>query len=305
MEGMQKNTIDKENIDYKKIKNERDEYFELLRNWLDDARLWQNISTRAPSPAGTNQNSHLNSSRNFAQSYVWDQNFINNILRQRVPLGGYYTTLGNLQDIPLFATYPFNLTPNVRQPPTSYEFVIPPLWKRLVAEFIDFMILFSVKLALTFLLMESFNFINLDFYGFESFQKKLENPDIAYPMALEILTLEFLHRLVVCAFETYFLKGQLCATPGKRYMGLMVIKVNTLNLVPGRAIQTVTATGASPLGWQKSLLRSVLKTFIVGLLLPLCITFYIFPHNRTSYDMMTNTLVVESNSDFLMYHGLA
>lgn len=44
-------------------------------------------------------------------------------------------------------------------------------------------------------------FRDMEFYGFESFQKNLENPKVAMPMAIEWLTLEFLHRLIVCAYE--------------------------------------------------------------------------------------------------------
>lgn len=41
----------------------------------------------------------------------------------------------------------------------------------------------------------------MGFHGFESFQKNLENSEVAMPVAFELLTLEVLHRLIVCAYE--------------------------------------------------------------------------------------------------------
>lgn len=104
--------------------------------------------------------------------------------------------------------------------------------------------------------------------------------------------------------QTYFLQGKTCATPGKRCMGLMVVQVDNLNLIPNRPTETVSATGVKALVWQRALLRSILKHLIVGLLLPLAITFYIFPFNRTSYDMMCNTVVVEAHPEFLLYQAV-
>lgn len=86
-------------------------------------------------------------------------------------------------------------------------------------------------------------------------------------------------------------------------MGLMVITAENLSPVPGRMTETISATGAAPLGWQKSLTRAAMKNLFVGLLLPLCVAFYIFPHNRTSYDMMSNSIVVEYHQEFMVYHS--
>lgn len=41
----------------------------------------------------------------------------------------------------------------------------------------------------------------MGFHGFESFQKNLENSEVAMPIAVELLTLEVLHRIIVCAYE--------------------------------------------------------------------------------------------------------
>ena len=51
-------------------------------------------------------------------------------------------------------------------PPTPelewHEFTLPPLWKRVVAEIIDFFILFILKLVITFVAVDWFSLVDLD-----------------------------------------------------------------------------------------------------------------------------------------------
>ncbi|KAG5893187.1 hypothetical protein JTB14_016464 [Gonioctena quinquepunctata] len=282
---------------WKLHKLEREEYLEKLKKWLDDARLWH-YSICAGLPLNTDENSASDNSNqqihniyaNLTQANLLNDNgqrFFNNFANR------------NLANV----ISPQNtLTGQLAHTPGTYEFVIPPLWKRALAELMDFLLLFLFKMALTFILMESFDIIDMGFYGFESFQKNLENSEVAMPMAIELLTLELLHRVVVCAYETYFLHGKFCATPGKRYMGLMVITAETITPVPGRLSETISATGVTALGWQKSLTRAALKNLFLGLFLPMCLAFYILPHNRTSYDMMSNSIVVEYHQEFMLYN---
>ncbi|CAH1977672.1 unnamed protein product [Acanthoscelides obtectus] len=259
----------------------REEYMEILKKWLDDARSWQ-YNVCAMFPPSLFLNHQLHSTYNN----LWYN-----------PLQGF-TTSSTTSNINTFYQASTRFSP-----PGTYEFVISPLWKRAVAEMMDFLLLFLIKMALTFLLIESFDIIDLSLYGYESFQKHLEDPNMAMPMAVELLTLELLHRVIVAAYETFFLKGKQCATPGKRYMGLIVITAESITPVPGRANETIAVTGASVLSWRKALGRALLKNLFVGLFLPLCVAFYIFPHNRTSYDMMSNSIVVEYHHEFMVLNG--
>lgn len=43
----------------------------------------------------------------------------------------------------------------------------------------------------------------LDHYGLEAIRKSLEGSEITFPLAIELLFLELIHRFVVCAFEVY------------------------------------------------------------------------------------------------------
>ncbi|CAH1103539.1 unnamed protein product [Psylliodes chrysocephalus] len=278
-----------------KEKKEREEYLEKLKKWLDEARLWRyNIYSGFQWNFDENfrENSSQTSNTFFSNA---NQDNLQYALQQRL----LFLANRNYQNT-LFQT---GQAPQRHQIPQTYEFIIPPLWKRAVAELLDFLLLLLVKVALTFILLESFDVIDMGFYGLELFQKNLENSEGSVPMAVELLTLELLHRVIVCVYEAYFLKGRLCATPGKRYMGLMVITAETITSVPTRPTETVSVTRAKPLGWRQSFTRATLKNLFVGLFLPLCIAFYIFPHNRTSYDVMSKSLVVEYHQEFMVYHS--
>lgn len=77
-------------------------------------------------------------------------------------------------------------------------------------------------------------------------------------------------------------------------MGLMVIQAETVNPVPG-SDQMVRVTPCLPLGIQKAIIRAVLKNIFLGIMLPVCLTLYIFRFNRTGYDAVSGSLVVECN----------
>ncbi|XP_045481486.1 protein FAM8A1 [Harmonia axyridis] len=244
----------------------REEYISSLKQWLDNARSWGEYSRHyflcaglaneiAPSPANEN-------SEPFRST-----------LQQRPQSG---------QRNPIFA-------------PATYEFVIPPMWKRFVAEILDFFILFVIKLILTFAAVETFNFVTVENFGLATIEKYLQNPRMAMQMYVETLGLELLHRCVVCCYEVYWLKGRPCATPGKRYMGLMVIQVDNIVPAPGRFENKVRVSPGSCLGYQNALTRAVLKNLFIAFLLPICFTMYVFRYNRTGYDLMSKSVVVEYN----------
>ncbi len=49
--------------------------------------------------------------------------------------------------------------------------MIPPLWKRFAAEFIDFLVLFVLKIIVTFIAVDWFNVIDIDRCIDKSFHK--------------------------------------------------------------------------------------------------------------------------------------
>jgi len=187
-------------------------------------------------------------------------------------------------------------------------FVIPPMWKRIVAEVLDFMILFVLKVMITFIAVDAFDLIDLEHYdlpvAFDLLNLSPENVKLDYNFAMqltqEILILELVHRMVVCVFEALCThRGPLGipggATPGKLIMGLKIVKCN--QIVP-LGVNRVQIQPASDMGFGWALLRSVLKNFSLAFFFPVCFSLMFLPYSRTLYDIMSRSIVVENNYRF-------
>lgn len=257
-----------------------DEYFADLREWLQQAYFWQSVTAAFPyfmmcqlslqcSPAPPAANGGVDGVSPFPFPFQ----------------------LPGLQ-------YQRQEPPRVpREVIEGVECRIPSFWKRIVAEFIDFLILFLVKIAVTYIAVDFLHFVEVD--TFDLFQKDTK---MAYKTFLQItqdiVILEIIHRLVVCAFETFWLSGGNNgrvggSTPGKNLMGLRVITCDSSSPVAERNSERVVVKPGTNLGLGTSLLRALTKNFVLALLIPTSFAFIFFPHNRTGYDMICNTIVVE------------
>lgn len=78
-------------------------------------------------------------------------------------------------------------------------------------------------------------------------------------------------------------------------MGLAVVHVDNITHVQGQLEETVLAHPCTPLNIKDAIFRALLKNVFIGLLLPICFVLLFFKYNRTGYDLMTNSLVVEYN----------
>lgn len=79
-------------------------------------------------------------------------------------------------------------------------------------------------------------------------------------------------------------------------MGLKVYKATNVYIVQDHPQVIVRARPCTELTWQDAILRAVLKNTFVGLFMfPVCIGILFVNHNRTGYDMISNSLVVEHN----------
>lgn len=179
-------------------------------------------------------------------------------------------------------------------PIVFYGYKIPPIWKRLLAEIIDFIILFVIKMFLTLMILESIDFVDVEgnTISIAELQTKLQNPQFATQMSVELLTLELLHRCVVCCYETYWLVMQR-ATPGKQYMGLAVVEATSF--IPLQREDVVLVHPATTLSIKDALFRSVMKSVFIGFLLPICFVLVFFKFKRTGYDLIAKSIVVEFN----------
>jgi len=187
-------------------------------------------------------------------------------------------------------------------------FVIPPMWKRIVAEVLDFLILFVLKIMITFIAVDAFDLVDLEHYdlpvAFDLLNLDPDNLKLDYNFAVqltqEILLLELVHRMVVCVFEALCThRGPLGipggATPGKLIMGLKIVRCT--QVLP-LGLNRVQVNPASDMGFGWALVRSVLKNFSLAFFFPVCISLMILPYSRTLYDIMSRSIVVENNFRF-------
>jgi len=191
---------------------------------------------------------------------------------------------------------------NDQQPPAIewHEFSIPPLWKRIVAEIIDFFILFILKLVVTYIAVDWFSLIDVDRYDISfltAASGAVSKADLDFQTAVDFTSdfvlLESIHRLVVCIFEALCLhrgfggrRGG--ATPGKYLMGLRVVSCFQIAGMaePGR----VQVTPAKDIGFMGATIRAVLKNAAMAFFVPV---FFTFIYNRTVYDIMSKSIVIE------------
>lgn len=184
--------------------------------------------------------------------------------------------------------------------------VVAPFWKRAVAEAIDIFILFILKIIVTFSL---FHVFDLDFDK-DVMRKTLDDDDIFvsfFDISMDFITLssdllliELLTKLIVCCYEclwTTFYNG---ATPGKSLMKIRILYVEAVvplqapvmpQREPFRALIYPAETPKLP----RALMRALAKNLVMTLLFPICVVMIFFKNNRTAYDIITKTIVVETN----------
>jgi len=177
------------------------------------------------------------------------------------------------------------------------------VWKRIAAEILDFLILFVLKVMITFIAVDFFELVDLDSYEFplDLLNLDAEHVKLDYNLAVqftqEILILELVHRLVVCVFEALCThRGPLGmpggATPGKVIMGLKIVKCNQVTAL---GLNRVRVSPAADLGIGWAIIRSVLKNFSLAFFFPVCFSLMFLPYSRTLYDIMSRSIVVENN----------
>jgi len=83
------------------------------------------------------------------------------------------------------------------------------------------------------------------------------------------------------------------ATPGKLVMGIRVVLCTKVTHMEGRPVDVVTVYPGTDLGFGWAFARAFAKSMILALLFPVCFVLFFFRHNRTGYDIMCRTIVVE------------
>ncbi|XP_074656948.1 uncharacterized protein LOC141910129 isoform X2 [Tubulanus polymorphus] len=183
---------------------------------------------------------------------------------------------------------------------------IPPIWKRVVAEFIDFILLLLIKVGVTCVLVDITG--SISGLTFDEMIAKLKVPRYSLPFFAEsqapvkiddislMLSWVFLYRNIVVLFEAMCLRHGVNmvggSTPGKRLMGLCVVSCIDVQELGESTIRVIPAEN---IGFWNALVRSVIKNFSLAFLFPLCLTAIAFQHGRAVYDILANSVVVEAN----------
>ncbi|XP_013149727.1 PREDICTED: protein FAM8A1 [Papilio polytes] len=269
--------------------SDREAYFQALRMWIQQAQMYQNISTCFPYYMMTFQG---------FQNNPTNAPLLNNNYQFQGPQFPFQ--MPNFRPVIENRPPAENLTPaEVIARHGGYEYVIPPLYKRLMAEFIDFILLFILKLIVTFIAVDMFELIDLEKFDFYEFSEHYDDYKYAMELTSEILFLEVIYRILVCIFEAFCLCGSVGrtggATPGKALLGLRVVTASAIIPVEGRPRDTVLLYPGRPLTFLLALVRSLMKNFLISLLFPLCVVLFVFSHNRTGYDILCGVIVVEEN----------
>lgn len=190
----------------------------------------------------------------------------------------------------------------------GYEYTIAPLWKRFLAEVVDVIILFLIKLTLTFALVDIFDLNLIIDWDLTNLRSSLEDD---YTEILnftsELLVLEIVTKLAVCIYEALWTaQGQRPnalggATPGKMLLGIRILYVEAVQVIdplrqpalnnnqPMKAL----IWPAQNLGFQRALFRSLFKNLFITFLFPICFFLFFYKNNRTIYECLTKTIVVE------------
>jgi len=166
---------------------------------------------------------------------------------------------------------------------------VPKLSKRLCAEVIDFGLLFLIKALVTLTVLDSWNLEELSL--FETDEIEEGDYELAMAITANLLTIEFVHRLLVICYEVWF-THQGGATPGKRTMGICILSCNKCIQIGENRIVVQPGT---EINFWKSFSRAFLKNMGAALLFPTFLPLMIVQHNRTLYDILCGTVVVESN----------
>ena len=151
----------------------------------------------------------------------------------------------------------------------------------------------------------SYDFDSDDSSGSEDESKFLALSDLL-TLSSDLVALEILMKVFVCLYEAVWtMSGRIYvggATPGKLLLRLRIVYVEVLSVsnveqVPnetGHCLRALVCPAGNP-GFRRAFLRAVAKNLVLALLFPVCFVFLFLKNNRTFYDVLTKTIVVEEN----------
>ncbi|KAM6958986.1 protein FAM8A1 [Aplochiton taeniatus] len=178
---------------------------------------------------------------------------------------------------------------NGNAPQAGREYTIPSPLHRFLAETVDFFILFCVKATIVLWVMHMSGMKDITkfitHFIVEEIDENTSLEDLQKMMAVALV-----YRVLVCFYEIVCIWGAGGATPGKFLLGLRVVTCDTSTLVRPNRVLVVPATNVS---LSASTVRALNKNFSIAFLFPVFISLLFFQHNKTVYDIVAGTIVVQ------------
>lgn len=151
-------------------------------------------------------------------------------------------------------------------------------------------------------------------FDFEALRNSIEEDYTEFiTISSEMIYIEIITKIFVCFYEALWTRqGHGAniggATPGKIFMGIRILYVEAvlpldpaaqqpanLNNLPQTSLRALIYPAQNP-GFKRAFGRALAKNLLMALLFPLCFVVLFFRNNRTSYDILTKTIVVEENA---------
>ncbi|XP_033855454.3 protein FAM8A1-like isoform X1 [Acipenser ruthenus] len=184
---------------------------------------------------------------------------------------------------------------NVQQ--AGREYTIPSPLHRLIAEIVDFFILFFIKASIVLSILHFSGMKEISKFAMNYIVEEIDE-DTSTEELQKMMMVALVYRVLVCFYEVKIILEIICiwgaggATPGKFLLGLRVVTCDTSVLVrPDR----VLVMPASNVSMSASTVRALNKNFSIAFFFPAFITLLFFQHNRTVYDIVAGTIVVKRN----------
>uniref|UniRef100_A0A673M4F3 Family with sequence similarity 8 member A1a n=1 Tax=Sinocyclocheilus rhinocerous TaxID=307959 RepID=A0A673M4F3_9TELE len=172
---------------------------------------------------------------------------------------------------------------------SSREYTIPSALRRFLAETVDFFILFCFKATIVLWIMHLSGMKDISKFMMQFIVEEIDE-DTSLEDLQKMMVVALAYRVLVCVYEIICIWGAGGATPGKFLLGLRVVTCDTTVLVQPNRVLVVPASSVS---FSASTVLYLNKNFSIAFLFPIFITLLFFQHNRTVYDVVAGTIVVQ------------
>ncbi|XP_077432895.1 protein FAM8A1 [Vanacampus margaritifer] len=176
---------------------------------------------------------------------------------------------------------------NARRP--GREYTIPSPLQRLLAEIVDFFILFFIKATIIISIMHLSGIKDVSKFAMHFIIDDIDE-ETSMEELQKMMLVALVYPILVCFYEIVCIWGAGGATPGKFLIGLRVVTCDTSVLVQPNRVLVMPATDVS---LSASTVRALSKNFSIAFFFPAFVTLLFFQHNRTVYDMVAGTIVVK------------